>query len=123
MHDNVQERCTLSSTILQPHPHQQIIQRRPCGLLRHLAQRAGIVGGLEFGTKTLIFTEEGQAEDRAISSPSITRLSSTVSSRSSSPKTFGNGSTCAPRKSKSESGEGNPYKCAPLIVANSRGYG
>jgi hypothetical protein len=103
---------------------------------------------LEFGTKTLIFTlvkgqiavierallrsgelacdeiaEEGQAEDRAISSPSITRLSSTVSSRSSSPKTFGNGSTCAPRKSKSESGEGNPYKCAPLIVANSRGYG
>ncbi len=36
---------------------------------------------------------------------------------------FSNGNSCAPRKSKSESGDRKPYRCAPLMVAKSSGYG
>ena len=38
----------------------------------------------------------------------LTREAWTVSSRTSNPTTFSIGSTCAPRRSKSESGDGNP---------------
>src|SRR5882672_4895031 len=55
------------------------------------------------------------------SRPSMIRESWTVSSWTSNPAIFSTGNTCAPRRSKSESGEGKPYRCAPLIVANRSG--
>ena len=57
----------------------------------------------------------------SISSPSTTRSSETVSSRTSSPAMIDRGNTCTPRRSTSESGDGKPYRCAPLMVANKRG--
>src|SRR5258707_828156 len=45
------------------------------------------------------------------------------SSRASRSMTFSSGRMRAPPKSKSESGEGNPYRCEPLMVAKRSGYG